>query len=277
MHKSNAVVFAFGPLPLMPCGVCMLCKKKSLYLQSRLKRCFLLNKNPSEKRDGPERKELPAGGSCLAFCSGNDSDSLIFASMTRLKMSFWNKNISGSQCCIGPDKRSLKQALRLNPCSWPVYYRLLEKKPDPRLDLWPRWSFSVVSVSWLPSLIFHLSQSLPDEIRDQNWDLISYCCDVSVLLAFSSPTPCSFAKVGWNGWTFPHFPEWMSVFFSFSFFSVFVPGPTLALFPDCIVWFPCTVCGMNSEAKTRELCSPGTGRSLLLGMMLNQPRAWAQR
>lgn len=202
----------------MPCGVCMLCKKESLYLQSRLKRCFLLNKNPSEKRDGPERKELPAGGSGLAFCSGNDSDSLIFAGMTRLKMSFWNKNISGSQCCIGPDKRSLKQALRLNPCSWPVYYRLLEKKPDPRLDLWPRWSFSVVSVSWLPSLIFHSSQSLPDEIRDQNWDLISYCCDVSVLLAFSSPTPRSFAKVGWNGWTFPHFPEWMSVFFSFFFF-----------------------------------------------------------
>lgn len=106
----------------------------------------------------------------------------------------------------------------------------------------------VVSVSWLPSLIFHLSQSLPDEIWDQNWDLISYCCDVSGLLAFSSPTPRSFAKVGWNGWTFPHFPEWMSVFFSF-FFSVFVPGPTLALFPDCIVWFPCTVCGMNSKAK----------------------------
>lgn len=38
------------------------------------------------------------------------ADSLIFASMTMLKMSFSNNNISGSQCCIGPDKHSLKQA-----------------------------------------------------------------------------------------------------------------------------------------------------------------------
>lgn len=37
-------------------------------------------------------------------------------------------------------------------------------------------------------------------------------------------------------------------FFPLFLGSAFVPRLTLALFPDCIVWFPYTVCGMNSEA-----------------------------
>lgn len=69
MHNSKAVVFAFGPLPLMPCGVCIRCKKrKSLYLQSTLRRCFFsLSKTPLRKTTQPWTEAAPSWRMLLDF------------------------------------------------------------------------------------------------------------------------------------------------------------------------------------------------------------------
>lgn len=50
-----------------------------------------------------------------------------------------------------------------------------------------------------------------------------------------------------------NFPTFLrvNVFLFFSFCAL----TNTALFPDCIVWFPYTVCGMNSEANQRALQS----------------------
>lgn len=100
-----------------------------------------------------------------------------------------------------------------------------------------------VIASWLPSLIFHVSQSLWWNLGPE-FMLLWRLRTAGLLLIYATVLCQSWIKQ----LNFPTFPIVNVCPFPF-FCSAFVPRLTLALFPDCIVWFPYTVCGMNSEAE----------------------------
>lgn len=130
-----------------------------------------------------------------------------------------------------------------------------------KYDLWPSISLDV-SISWLPSWLprsFSIYPSLSD-------DMNSCCCVVDVLLAFSSPAPV-LCQSWMKRLNFPTFPIVSVCLFSFFLFSVCAQTNTSS--------FSRLYCLVSSHSlwdefggRTRELCSPGTGRSSLLAMIL---------
>lgn len=79
MHESKAIIiFAFWPFAMNALQCVQTLWEKSLNLQSRLKRYFLLNSNPWEKKMGLNTINF----FCSVFRFCNDSDSMIFPSMT---------------------------------------------------------------------------------------------------------------------------------------------------------------------------------------------------